>query len=157
MQAFRFSLDSVLKLRVVERASKQSALAQLLAQESELLLVRRNKLEARRQLLSEVRASLDRGGGLNVAAIAARQTAASALAADLATLDHQQRQLATLINDSRAELLSADQRVRSLEKLAEQQELAYRTAEEAAERIEQEQTWLARAAVQNSACLGVRG
>jgi flagellar export protein FliJ len=147
MKAFHFPLESLLKLRRSERDQRCQLLAQALQQDSQLVITRRETEAVRMTQIDELRCLEEGGQDVNIDASASRRSYAGRLSGDLTEIDSRRAALAEQIDLCRSEMLRADQAVKSLEKLAEQQRAGFFYQQERKEQMELEQTWQARDAV----------
>jgi flagellar export protein FliJ len=157
MKQFQFRLESVLRLRRSECDVRRQALAQVVNQDQQLEVTRHETQAAWLAQIDELRQREAGGRDVDVDASVSRRSYVAQLSRELADIDSRRLDLSRQIDLCRQELLRADQAVKSLETLAEQQFAEFRQQQERIEARELEQAWLARNAVQNSACFGVLG
>ena len=143
MKKFSFKLNPLLKLRQNQRDMCQQLLADFLRRDEELL-VRRRQTEADR--LTQIEELRELGSGardVDVDASSARRFYAGQLSGELGALDGQRALLAGQIDLCRQALVRADQAVKSLERLAEKQQVEFVFHEERREALALEETWQA--------------
>lgn len=142
MKKFAFKLDPLLKLRTNQRDQCQQMLAGVLRRDDELVH-RRNEAERdRRTQIDELR-RLGGGGGVNIDASVSRRSYAGQLSGNIGNIEAERTALKRQIDLCRQALIRADQAVKSLEKLAEQQQTEFVFTQHGIEARELEQTWQA--------------
>ena len=142
MKKFAFKLDSLLKLRTNQRDKCQQLLAEVVRRDDELAHTQRETEKDRRAQIDELR-SLGGGGGVNVDASVSRRSYAGQLSGSIGYIEADRTTLRRQIELCRQALIRADQAVKSLEKLAEQQRTEFVYTQERVESRELEQTWQA--------------
>jgi flagellar export protein FliJ len=142
MKKFAFKLDPLLKLRANQRELCQQSLADVLRRDEELVHKRTATEQDRRAQIDELR-SMGGGGGINVDAAVSRRSYAGQLSGNLGQIEAERSSLRRQIESCRQALIRADQAVKSLEKLAEQQQAEFVYAQQRVESRELEQTWQA--------------
>jgi flagellar export protein FliJ len=139
---FRFRLQSLLNYREHRRDLCRQRLADVLAEDAELIRQREAVLAARGELLNQLQA-LQQQPRLEVDPMAARRYHAGQLAAEAARLQQSREQLAVRIAQCRQELIQADQAVKVLEQLADKQRQEAADDQERRESREREEIWQA--------------
>jgi flagellar protein FliJ len=142
MKKFAFKLDPLLKLRTNQRDTCQQLLADVLRRDDELVHRRSETEKDRRTQIDELR-SLGGGGGVNVDASVSRRSYAGQLSGSIGHIEAERSTLRRQIELCRQALIRADQAVKSLEKLAEQQRTEFVFTQQRVESRELEQTWQA--------------
>ena len=142
MKKFAFKLDPLLKLRANQRDLCQQLLADVLRRDDELVYQRSETEKDRRTQIDELR-SLGGGGGVNVDASVSRQSYVGQLSGSIGHIEAERTTLRPQIDQCRQALMRADQAVKSLEKLSEQQRTEFIFTQERVESRELEQTWQA--------------
>jgi flagellar biosynthesis chaperone FliJ len=144
MKQFQFRLASVLRLRRSERDVRCQALLQASNEDQQLQATRDDTQTAWFAQIDELRQREAGGRDVDVDGSVSRRAYVAQLSRDLARIDASRLELSRRIDQCRRELLSTDQAVKSLEKLAEQQFAEFRQQQERIEAGELEQAWLAR-------------
>lgn len=137
-----FRLQSLLNYREHQRDICRERLADVLAQDADLLRRKEAALAARGVLLDEIQA-LQQLSRIDVDQIAKRRFHAGQLTADAVRWQLAREELAGQIAQCRQELLKADQEVKVLEQLAEKQRQAAAAEREQRESREREEIWQA--------------
>jgi flagellar protein FliJ len=135
MAKFKFRLASVLRLRVSVRDEKRAKLAEAYAALQKLEERRLELIEETRQL-ADWQLGASRGGSLNVDRILDAQRYQGVLQAELHIVQQQKTAVEAETEKRRAALVIADQDVKALEKLRENQ-FAHFTQELAALQMKQ--------------------
>lgn len=143
MPRFNFKLTSLLKLRRNQRDVCQQRLTEGLARDAELVAMRVAAEKDRSTQLNEIR-ELSAAGDMNVDAASARRYFATQLTGDVLNIEHHRRELAKYIGQCRQALMKADQAVKALEKLEENQRTEFNQEQERRAGRELEETWQAR-------------
>ncbi len=143
MPRFNFKLTSLLKLRRNQRDVCQQRLTEGLARDAQLVEMRVAAEKDRSAQLNEIR-ELSAAGDMNVDAASARRYFATQLTGDMLNIEHHRRELAKYIGQCRQALMKADQAVKALEKLEENQRTEFNQEQERRARRELEETWQAR-------------
>ena len=142
MKRFVFRLESVLKLRRLQRDLSQKRLSEAM-QLDEQLLAPRKQVEASRALQLEQMRSMGGAGEMDVDAASTRRYFATQLIGDVAQIEQQRYVLSKHIAKCRSEVVLADQAVRALEKLEEKQRAEFTFEQECRTQRELEETWQA--------------
>lgn len=143
MKKFAFKLDSLLKLRVNQRDQCQRLLADVLRRDDELVLKRSETEKDRRNQIDELRHLGSAGCDVNVDASVLRRSYAGQLSGHIGMIETERKALRRQIDLCRQALIRADQAVKSLEKLAENQRSEFVFTQQSVEARELEQTWQA--------------
>jgi flagellar export protein FliJ len=143
VKKFQFKLDPLLKLRRNERDVCCQLLAKVLYHDNLLVENRQQTEAARLQQIDELRSLEEGGQGVDIGASVSRRSYAGQLSGELGEIDARRAALSKQIELCRQALVRADQRVKALEKLSEQQRSEFIFHEERKEGIDLEQTWLA--------------
>jgi|GEM_PF-796250 len=143
MKKYKFKLDPLLRLRTNQRDKCQQLLAEVLRRDDELLHRRSETEKDRRMQIDELRDLGSAGAELNVDASVSRRSYAGHLAGHIGSIEAERAALRRQIDLCRQALVRADQAVKSLEKLAEQQRSEFVFHQQAIEARELEQTWQA--------------
>src|SRR5262245_25440740 len=152
MKKFKFKLDSLLKLRRNQRDVRRQALADVLRRDAELVADRRQTQAERDVQIRELRALAGAGSDIDVDASTARRYYAAQLSGRMGDIDARRTSLARRIDDCREALVRADQAVKSLEKLAEKQAVAFVGRQERLEARLLEEAWQALHAGEHDPC-----
>lgn len=142
MRKFVFTLAGLLKYRVHQRDLCRQLLAEVLADDAALEQQQHETDRARDEQLREMQGLLQ-SGRVDIDRSAARRYHAGQLTIDLRLLEQRRRLVAQQIARCRQALVMADQRVKALEKLREQQLAEFLQERERAESREREENWLA--------------
>ncbi len=129
MEAFRFRLQTVLRLRIATRDERRAELGRA-QRAAEVLSEQRDKLaadaaanhESTRRLMTGKYLS---GGGVSIDGLLNAHRHALVLKSQIAQLTQQQQQVAAEIARRQSVLVEADREVRVLEKLQERQQSEY--------------------------------
>lgn len=143
MPRFNFRLTALLKLRRNQRDICQQRLTEGLARDAQMVEMRMAAEKDRSAQLNEIR-ELSAAGDMNVDGAAARRYFATQLTGDLLNIEHHRRELAKYIGQCRQALMLADQAVKALEKLEENQRIEFNQEQERRAGRELEETWQAR-------------
>lgn len=153
MARFQFRLQSLLNYRESRRDRVRQFLAQLLAKDQELSTQREAVLDQRTALLNEMHA-LQLAPQFNVDHAASRRYHAGQLMVEAEIIAQQRQKLGEQIAQCRQALIKADQNVKVLEKLFEQQHADFLVQDEHRQAKQREDAWqagkLAQAAWQTS-------
>jgi hypothetical protein len=139
---FRFPLQSLLNYRDHLRTLCRQRLAEVLAEDAELVQRRDATVAAREEMLVQLQ-QLQQQRRMDVDQAAARRYHAGQLAAETIRLECQRAQLADRIAQYRQALILADQGVKVLEQLADKQRQAHAEDQERRESREREEIWQA--------------
>lgn len=143
MKKFAFKFDPLLKVRRNHRDQCQQLLADVLRHDSELTARRAETDTERRHQIDELRSLGTDAAGLDVDASVARRAYAGHLSGDIGKIDSERTAIARQIELCRLALVRADQAVKSLEKLAENERAEFVYNSERREEREREETWRA--------------
>lgn len=139
---FHFRLQSLLTYREHLRDLARAKLAEVLAEDAELVRKKEAALAARGEILDQLQA-LQQLPRLDVDQMAARRYHAGQLTVEAVLLQQSRDELAVQVAECRQELVKADQAVKVLEQLAEKQREAEATEQERRESREREEIWQA--------------
>ncbi len=142
MAMFQFKLLPLQRYREQHRDVCRQGLARVLAEDAELLQ-RREELTATREGVMGELLQLQSASRLNVDQTVARRFHAAQLTVQIRQIDLQREEVAVRLHVCRQALAKADQEVKVLEQLAEQQEFEFRRLMEARESREREEIWQA--------------
>jgi flagellar export protein FliJ len=139
---FKFRLTSVLKYREHIREQRRAMLAAVLAELAQLD-ARREATETRRTLQLDELRDIVAAGTVDIDAAAARRFHSSLLTYDLLKLAHERRLIEQQVAAVRAALVTADQAVKALEKLADRQRAEWDARQIQKADREREESWQA--------------
>ena len=142
MARFQFRLQSLLNYRESRRDRVRQFLAQLLAKDHELAMERDAVLDRRTALLTEMH-GLQLAPQLNVDHAASRRYHAGQLLVEAEIIAQQRLKLGEQIAQCRQALIKADQNVKVLEKLYEQQHADFLVQDEHRQAKQREDAWQA--------------
>ena len=126
MSAYRFRLETLLRLRIAERDQRRAELAKALRAE-QVLLEELRQVEADRADAAVVLRQRSTPGAADVDALLRTNRYQHVLKARRSQLEAQIEQVRAEAERRRLALVEADRQVRVLEKLRERQQAAYRT------------------------------
>lgn len=139
---FHFRFESVLSLRRNRRDQQRQALAEVLQLDAQLVNKRAELERERQDQLEELRSTL-RAGTIDVDAAAARRFHVAHLVVETHRVDQQRQVVAERIVACRRALVKADQDVKVLERLSDDERQVYLYQQEQASSRELEETWQA--------------
>jgi flagellar protein FliJ len=142
LKTFTFKFQSVLKLRQYRRDLCRQVLAQVLADDAALVTERARHEKNRNVQLEELR-KIGAGGGVDVDRSSARRYFCGQLTTAMKIVDQRRAIVAQQISMCRAAVVRADQEVKSLEKIEENQRADFNYQTERTTARELEETWLA--------------
>ncbi len=142
MKKFLFEFEAVLRLRCSERDVCRQALGAALRRDAELSRREGEVEELRAAQIDELR-SMEASGGFDVEASRLRRDYAGRLAAELAAIARDRERAAEAIDRHRCDLIAADRKVQSLEKLAARRKIEFEAQEERREALAGEEAWRA--------------
>ena len=140
MKTFAFKFEPVLKLRRYRRDLCRQLLAQVLADDAQLVSQRQSMESARQHQLAELR-SLSEGGVVDISGAASRRYYIGQLAGEIRAVEHRREVVAQQIALCRQALVRADQDVKALEKIGEKQRREYEDEQDRLGARELEDVW----------------
>ena len=140
MKTFAFKFEPVLKLRRYRRDVCRQLLAQVLADDAQLVSQRQRLEFARERQLDELRA-LSEGGVVDISGAAARRYHSGQLAGEIRAVEYRREVVAQQIALCRQALVRADQDVKALEKIGEKQRREYEDEQDRLGARELEDVW----------------
>ncbi len=141
MKDFQFKFQALLNYRKYRRNLCRLYLAEVLANERELISQRHSLERDRSNQLDELR-DLSREGDINIDRSASRRFFAGQLIGEMQLVDTNRSLIAQQLVLCRQTLSKADQDVKVLEKLEEKQREEFRYYEERREAHELEEVWM---------------
>ena len=114
-----FPLEKVLDVRRHARQERRHALAAAMADEQQLIELKKQRELQKQQLLDEL-AGLSQEESLNIEAAARRRYFVGQVEIQIMVIEQQIEQARQIVEQARSALITADQDVKSLEKLREQ-------------------------------------
>jgi flagellar protein FliJ len=143
VSGFVFRLRSLLEFRRHRRDLCRQLMAQVLADEANLLSEQQTTLASREQQFQEIR-DLSRRGRVVVEGAVSRRYHSGQLAGKLRNLEDQRRLVSQQLQLCRDALVKADTEVKVLERLKERQRQDYEYRAERHNQFEREDAWMAR-------------
>ncbi len=114
-----FPLEKVLDVRRHARQERRHALAAAMADEQQLIELKKQRELQKQQLLDEL-AGLSQEESLNIEAAARRRYFVGQVEIQIMVIEQQIEQARQIVEQARSALITADQDVKALEKLLEQ-------------------------------------
>lgn len=140
MPQFNFRLRSLLNYRESRRDQVRQELARLLTKDQELIAQRQGFLDERAAVLAEM-LTLQQSPKFNVDQAASRRYHAGQLTVEAARIDQIRQILGERITQIRQQLIQADQSVKVLEQLREQQHVEFTAEDERRQEKQREDAW----------------
>ena len=141
LKLFQFKFQALLNYREYRRNLCRFYLAEVLANDRELVSQRRSLERNRSNQLDELR-DLSRGGDVDIDRSASRRYFAGQLTGEMQLVDRNRSLIAQQLDLCRQALSKADQDVKVLEKLEEKQREEFQYNEERREAHELEEIWI---------------
>jgi flagellar export protein FliJ len=152
VKKFSFKLEPLLNLRKNQRDVRQQRLAEALRRD-DALLAQRHRTEAERHTqIEELRSLGSSGVDIDIDASTSRRFYAAQLSGQLDDIDSRRTALARQIDECRQALVRADQAVKALEKLSENQQAEFIYHHERLEARDLEEAWQAIHAGEGDPC-----
>jgi flagellar export protein FliJ len=152
VKKFSFKFEPLLKLRKNQRDVQQQRLAEVLRRDDALLAQRHRTETERNTQIEELRSLGSSGVDIDIDASTSRRIYAAQLSGQLDVIDGRRTALARQIDECRQALVRADQAVKALEKLAENQQAEFIYHHERREARDLEEAWQAIHAGENDPC-----
>lgn len=140
MPRFQFRLQSLLNYRESRRDLVRQYLAQMLAKDQELQTQQQTLLDTRTALLVEMH-TLQLAQKLNVDQASTRRFHAGQLTVEAEIISQQRKRLGEQIAQCRQALIKADQNVKVLEQLSDNQRLEFLAQDEQRQARQREDAW----------------
>jgi flagellar protein FliJ len=143
VSGFVFRLRSLLEFRRHRRDLCRQLMAQVLADEANLLAERQTALASRERQFQEIR-GLSRRGPVVVEAAISRRYHSGQLLLQVRTIEEKRRLVSQQLQLCREALIKADTEVKVLERLEERQRQEFAYHSERHNQFEREDAWMAR-------------
>jgi flagellar FliJ protein len=143
VSGFVFRMRSLLEFRRHRRGLCRQMLAQVLADEANLLAQRQAALASRERQFEEIR-GLSRQGRVVVEGAISRRYHSGQLLAQVRTIEEKRRLISQQLQLCREALIKADTEVKVLERLEERQRQEFAYHAERHDQFEREDAWMAR-------------
>ena len=141
MKQFQFKFQALLNFRRYRRNLCRFYLAEVLANDRDLVSQRHSLVRNRNDQLNELR-EISREGDVNIDRSASRRYFAGQLTGEMQLVDRNRELISQQLKLCRQALSKADQDVEVLEKLEEKQREEFRYHEERREEHELEEAWM---------------